>query len=224
MITIIRQTIQHAIVYFLLCLSIFLMLHMIIEYYPLNDTTGFLRYKQDYIHNTVWKTCFYIHVFISIFVLMAGLTQFSSYVLQKHKRLHRVLGWLYVGNILFINFPAAMIMGVYANGELPGRTAFVLLDSLWFFFTLKAVLFAKRGQIRKHKEYMIRSYALTLSAIGLRSWKIILSHTTALDLHTIYIMDAWLGFVPNLLFAEWLIRKKKIKLSLKPDILIHNPE
>jgi uncharacterized membrane protein len=215
-----RNTLRDAGIYFFLCLAVFLMLRMIVEYYPLNDHTGFLQYKQAYINNRLWKACFYIHVFISLFVLMAGLTQFSPYVLHQHRNLHRIIGRLYAGNILFINFPAAMVMSIYANGELPGKTAFILLDCFWFFFTLRAVVAAKKGRIEEHKNFMIRSYALTLSAISLRTWKIILVNTTEIDLHTIYIMDAWLGFVPNLLLAEWLIRRKALlNLSFKPKVV-----
>lgn len=151
---------------------------------------------------------------------MAGFTQFSSFILKKHLRLHRLIGRLYAGNILFVNFPAAMIMAIYANGNLPGKTAFFLLDCLWFSFTLKAVIEIRKGNVKAHKNYMIRSYALTLSAISLRTWKIILINTTNIDIPTIYMMDAWLGFVPNLLLAELLIRRKMFfNLSFKPDII-----
>jgi uncharacterized membrane protein len=191
-------------------MGIFLMLRMIVEYYPLNDHSGFLQFKQDYIHNKVWKTCFYVHVFTSLFVLMAGLTQFSSHILQNHRKVHRVVGRLYVFNILAINFPCAMVIAIYANGQLLGRTAFVILDLLWFLSTMKAVIEARKGNISSHQHWMIRSYALTLSAISLRTWKIILVNTTTLDPQSIYIMDAWLGFVPNLLLAEIFIRRKML--------------
>jgi uncharacterized membrane protein len=202
------------------------MLRMIVEYYPLNDHAGFLQLKQAYLSNKVWKTCFYIHVFISLFVLMAGFTQFSPYILKNHRKLHRLIGRLYAGNILFINFPAAMIMAIYANGDMPGKTAFFILDCLWFFFTLKAVIEIRKGNVKAHRNFMIRSYALTLSAISLRTWKIILVNTTDINIPTIYIMDAWLGFVPNLLLAEWFIRRKKLFafLSFKPDIINNKKE
>lgn len=218
--SVIKNTAKGALLYFLLCLATFLMLRMIIEYYPLNDHTGFLKFKQDHINNSVWKTCFYIHVFISLFVLMAGFTQFSPFILKNYAKLHRLTGRLYAGNILFINFPVAMVMAIYANGNLPGKTAFFLLDCLWFSFTLKAIIEIRRGNITSHKNYMIRSYALTLSAISLRTWKIILVNTTNIDIPTIYVMDAWLGFVPNLLLAELIIRRKTFsKLSFKPNII-----
>lgn len=182
------------------------MLTAIVEYTSFRTDVGFLLFKQDYLNNTVWKTAFYIHVFSSIFVLMAGFTQFSNFVLQKHRKLHKAIGKMYVYNILLINFPAGMIMAFYANGLWVSKTAFILLDCLWFLFTLKAIIAIKNKNVKQHKEYMIRSYALTFSAITLRTWKIILSHLFVIDPVTLYMIDAWMGFVPNLLYAEWLIR------------------
>jgi hypothetical protein len=102
-----------------------------------------------------------------------------------------------------------MIMAIYANGLLPAKTAFVVLDCLWFWFTYRGITEIKNKNVIAHKEYMIRSYALTLSAVTLRTWKIIISSFVHIDPLPLYMIDAWMGFVPNLLFAEWLIRRQR---------------
>jgi hypothetical protein len=196
-------------IYLVLSVACFLMLRTIIGYTSFRDDVQFLRLKQGYIHNPIWKTAFYIHVFSAIIALFAGFTQFSSQILKEYRQIHRLVGRIYVWDILVINFPVGMIMGIYANGGLPGKIAFVLLDCLWFAFTYKAYISARKKSFLTHKNYMIRSYALTFSAITLRSWKIILSHSFAIDLAELYVIDAWMGFVPNLMVAEWIIRSKK---------------
>ena len=210
------NTLRHLFIYFLLCTGTFLMLRGILAYSAFKSDTGFLAFKQDYLHITVWKVAFYTHVFSSIFTLIAGFTQFTGQI----GPLHRLVGRLYAWNILVINFPAGMIMAIYANGYLPSKLAFIILDSLWFWFTLKAVIEIKRGNVAAHKRYMIRSYALTCSALTLRTWKLILSNTFAIDPVTLYMIDAWLGFVPNLLLAEWLIRRKK-KNCYRPKLRLN---
>lgn len=195
-------------VYTLLCVATYLMLRTIVGYTSLDEQYAFLKFKQEYLNITAWKIAFYIHVFTSIFCLLAGFTQFSKFVLINYKKLHKLMGKIYVFNILIVNFSAALIMAYYANGFLPSKIAFFILDILWFWFTLKAFLEIKKGNIKKHKEYMIRSYALTFSAITLRTWKLVLSSTFTIDPVTLYMIDAWLGFVPNLLVAEFIIRNK----------------
>ncbi len=205
-------------VYMLLVVATFLMLKGIVRYYPMRDDIGFLQFKQAYVHNRLWKAAFYIHVFTIIPVLLAGFTQFSRTVLREHKWLHRLAGRIYAYDVLLINFPAGMILAVNANGLLPGRIAFVTLDCLWFWFTYKAVREARKGNIVAHRQYMIRSYALSLSAVMLRAWKIIiLGFVYVAPLH-LYMIDAWLGFVPNLLFAEWLIRSRSRRSSIVTNI------
>ena len=197
-------------VYFLLCAATFAMLLTISQYVSFKTDVGFLKLKQEYLDIKIWKIAFYTHVFSCVLTLCAGFTQFSNYILKHHKQLHRSFGKFYAYNIFFINFPAGMIMAIYANGHLPTKIAFIILDCLWFLFTYKAVVAIRSKDIKTHKQFMIRSYALTFSAITLRLWKIVLTNSFEMDPMTIYMIDAWLGFVPNLLFAEWLIRKKKL--------------
>lgn len=196
-------------VYTVLSLGCFLMLRTIVGYSSFRDDVQFLLLKQAYIHNKVWKTAFYIHVFSAIIALFAGFTQFSPEFLRQYRKIHRLIGRIYVWDILAVNFPAAMIMAVYANGEMVGKSAFVLLDVLWFWFTYQAYATARKRNFGNHKDFMIRSYALTFSAITLRTWKLILSHAFVIDPAELYKIDAWMGFAPNLMVAEWMIRTGK---------------
>ena len=202
-------------IYTLLCTAIFLMMRTSLNYLTFETNIQFLAYKQDYIQNSVWKSAFYIHVFSAFLALFAGLTQFSTLFMQRHRKAHRILGHVYVWNILLINFPSALIMAIYANGGLLGKTAFLLLDCLWFGFTFQALRYAIDRKFVEHRDFMIRSYSLTFSAITLRTWKIILVQTGWMDPSHIYIAEAWLGFLPNLLLAELIIRSKKKNLSVE---------
>jgi uncharacterized membrane protein len=197
------------IAYLVLSMGTYLMLNMIIDYSSFRTNVHFLQYKQEYLSVSWWRIAFYVHVFSSIFALAAGFTQFSNYILKNYKTLHRIVGKIYVINVLLINFPAGMILAIYANGLWPTKMAFVILDCLWFYFTLRAYISIRRNKVKEHREFMIRSFALTFSAITLRTWKIILSSAFNMDPLTLYMVEAWMGFVPNLLFAEWLIRRKK---------------
>jgi uncharacterized membrane protein len=190
---------------------------MALDYTAFRDDVDFLRFKQAYVGYWWWKSAFYVHVFSAVAALLAGFTQFSASVLRNHRPWHRIIGRIYAYDILVINFPTGMVLAVCANGLLPGRIAFVLLDCLWFSFTLIAVAAARNGQIARHREFMIRSYALTLSAITLRTWKLILSHSFHIDAVHLYMIEAWMGFVPNLLFAEWWIRSRvRNRPAVKP--------
>ena len=180
-------------------------------YTSLRMDAGFLFLKQAYIPVAHWRIAFFIHVFTSMLVLFAGFSQFSKKLLQKKPELHRTLGYIYVVNVLFITGPAALIMSFYANGGFIARVAFVLLSALWILFTAVALFKAIRKDFILHKNFMIRSYALTLSAISLRSWKVIIAAGTTMAPMDRYRLIAWLGWGLNLLIAEIIILQQAKK-------------
>jgi hypothetical protein len=110
-------------------------------------------------------------------------------------------------------------MGFYANGGLSSRTAFVMLALLWIFFTAMALYKAKQKDFRAHRHYMIRSFALTLSAITLRAWKYAITNSFELPPMDVYRSVAWLGWLPNLIFAEYLIRRDKKRKAKKISLI-----
>jgi uncharacterized membrane protein len=183
------------------------------EYIPYNTDVGFLRIKQDYIGIDHWRIAFFIHVYASMWVLLAGFTQFSSRFLKNNPRLHRILGYIYTVDVLAITGPAGLIMGFYA---------IVLLAVLWMYFTAMALVKAKQKDFKAHKNFMIRSYALTLSALTLRAWKYLITNAYHIDESFIfppmdvYRIVAWVGWVGNLLFVEiFIIRSFRSNLSKK---------
>ncbi len=182
-------------------------------YIPYNTDVGFLQIKQQYIDIDHWRIAFFVHVYTSIWVLLAGFTQFSETIRNRYSKLHRVLGYIYAADILLITGPAGLLMGFYANGGITSQIAFVTLAIAWIFCTAMAVLKARSGDYDAHRNYMIRSYALTLSALTLRAWKWSINNSVELPPMDVYRAVAWVGWVPNLLIAEILIWRHKQKAA-----------
>ena len=134
----------------LLTLAFFtwLMTTITMAYIPYNTDVGFLRIKQHYISIDHWRIAFFIHVYASIWVLLAGFTQFSKKLLRNRPKLHRFFGYIYVTDVLLITGPAGLLMGFYANGGLPSRIGFVALAVLWLFFTAMALIKAKQKDFK----------------------------------------------------------------------------
>ncbi|TDU66514.1 putative membrane protein DUF2306 [Prosthecobacter fusiformis] len=194
-----------------LCLALawfsWLMLRITLGYYPLRDDAGFLQIKQQYLAIDHWRMAFWIHVFTSMFALLAGFTQFFPAILRKAPHVHRWMGKLYVLNVCFVTGPASLVMAFYANGGWTSRLAFILLALGWILTTTAAWRYACQRKWMAHQEWMMRSYALTLSALTLRAWKVTLVLFFEPRPMDLYRIVAWLGFIPNLLIAEWLIRR-----------------
>lgn len=192
-------------VFFTLAFLTVQMARITIAYIPYNTDVGFLQIKQQYIDIDHWRIAFFVHVYTSLWVLLAGFTQFSASLRSKYPKFHRIVGYIYAADVLLITGPAGLLMGFYANGGITSRVAFVMLAIAWIFCTAMAVVKARSGDYDAHRDYMIRSYALTLSALTLRAWKWGINNSFELPPMDVYRTVAWLGWVPNLLFAEFLI-------------------
>lgn len=193
-----------------------LMVKICLSYFPWSDTQGFLALKQDVVHFLPWQWAFKIHVACSSLILVAGFTQFWPAFRQRFSLWHRRLGWLYIIAVLGFVAPSGLVMAVYAAGGLATQVCFVILGILWIGSTVLALKYAMQKCWYKHRNWMIRSFALSVSALSLRSWKLLLyqlaPYIDGLSPKLIYQLEAWLGWVINLLIAEliiyWISRKK----------------
>jgi hypothetical protein len=197
-----------------------LMVNLTFPYLTLETDIAFLRIKQwvfkeyDGFIANLWIVAFYVHVFTSVFALLAGFTQFNRKLL--HSKLHRKVGTMYIIVVLLLSGPSGLIMGLLANGGLFSIVAFTLLSVLWWYYTFMAYKTVKQKNYEAHAKNMFRSYALTLSAITLRLWKFtIVNYIYEVPPMDLYRMVAWLGWVPNLIIAEVMIRKGWHKRLLK---------
>lgn len=187
-----------------------LMLKITLEYIPLRSDVSFLMIKQTEVTDRPeYLYFFYTHVYTSIFVLLSGFLA----IFRKDfgiKSFHKNTGKIYIFLILLFAAPSGIYMGIFANGGILSKISFVILGCLWWFSTFKAYRFARQKKFKEHKQWMWRSFALTLSAVALRMWKVIivyLFHPNPMD---VYQIIAWLGWIPNILLIEYLIAKKYI--------------
>ncbi len=189
--------------------SFYLLLVIIFQYIPYHPDVAFLRIKQQFVDIPYYLPAFYIHVYSSGFILLAGFTQFQTNLLRKWPKVHRYAGWLYIASILLLSAPSGLLIGFHAFGGWSARLAFTLLAVLWIYTTFMAYKHAQQKNFVAHRNFMCRSFALSLSAITLRWWKFVLValfHPRPVD---VYQVIAWLGWVLNLAVAELIIYKKR---------------
>lgn len=183
----------------------FLMARIVLPYRSGRLDLDFLLSKQHIVHLWYYRAAFYMHIFPALLVLAAGMTQFSDWILKRAAFVHRLVGKLYVFSILGVCGPAGFVMALYSNGGWIASSSFITLSILWWLCTWQAWRAIKRGSTSEHRKWMMRSYALTFSAITLRAMQFLLATQTHIDMDTAYQMVAWPSWVLNLALAEWLI-------------------
>jgi uncharacterized membrane protein len=106
------------------------------------------------------------HAIAALLALALGPFQFSKRFRQRHVQLHRIMGRVYVGAVA-VTAPIALMLGLHGFGRLEAFANSVL-SSLWFLCTLCAFLAARNRQIAVHRQWMTRSYIITLNFIFTR--------------------------------------------------------
>lgn len=208
-----KSLIIKLILYGCLLYFIYLLALITLQYIPLNDDVAFLNIKQEEIQLPYYRWTFFSHVYASMVVITLGLTQFSRSIRENFSELHKLSGKAYIILVLFISCPTGLIMAYHANGGLIAQVSFGVLSILWFYFTLNAFLAVKKGNYKKHRNFMIRSYALTLSAVSLRLFKYGIVNIFELPPMDTYKIVSVLGWTVNLGVAElviWSIAKNRI--------------
>ncbi|RJE70718.1 hypothetical protein BGP76_10910 [Reichenbachiella sp. MSK19-1] len=204
-----RKIILKILLYGLLGYFSYLMILITIQYIPIDFKAAFLGIKQNEIELPYYRLAFFIHVYSSIFTLLIGFFQFSNTIRKRYPRLHRSIGKFYIGTIVILAGPSGLVMGYHANGGIYSQISFCLLSILWIYFSLMAYKYARAKKWTLHKNFIYRSYALTLSAISLRLFKWIIVGTFALPPMDTYQIVSWLGWIVNLGIAEFIIRFRK---------------
>lgn len=149
-----------------------------------------------------------LHIFGGIIALVAGALQMVP-SLRVRTSLHRKLGWLYIGSVALSSI-AGVEVAKHAYGGFSNTVAFTVLTILWFSSTGCAWWHIRQGRIHQHKIWMIRSYALTFTAVSLRAQLGLLQGFTPLSFADAYSIVPWLSWVGNLLFVEWFVISRMV--------------
>lgn len=184
----------------------YLLILLSLPYIHFEKNVDFLLTKQLIYHKKIWLYSFYIHVFTSPIVILFGLFQFNKWFLRNRPKVHRALGKIYVFTVIIISGPSALVMALYANGGRITQTSFTILSILWILFTYLAFKKIRVKNISSHVKWMMRSYALTLSAVSLRFFAYLFDlFNVNLGPRETYIILAYSSWILNLLVVEVII-------------------
>ena len=103
------------------------------------------------------------HTLAGIFALLIGPINFSSRIRQRHFTLHRVLGRIYVVSVLVGSFTGIAL--AWGRPGLPGTS---MQAAAWMVCTTAAFITARNRHIAAHRQWMVRSYAVTFTFVSSR--------------------------------------------------------
>ena len=187
--------------------------------YVLAHDESFLVNSQDPIwqHYELFKWWLLPHGVAGACALLLGPMQFSERLRCRFRKLHRVLGRIYVAGV-FIAAPLGVYIQYFEErlGDPRSFSIGAAVDAaLWMMTTGIALVFILRGDVQEHRQWMTRSFAVALVFLevrvigGLGGWE-------NLDVHTNETI-VWVCLTFSILSADVVLQLQEFGLSRTLD-------
>ena len=157
-------------------------------------------------YDEIQRMALFAHIGLAPVVLALLPFQFWRGLRARRPALHRLSGRVYALFVVVSGIAGLVLASRTHAGPVAGW-GFGILGVLWIAVTVQAVRHAMLGRIAEHKRWMIRSAALTLSAVTLRVYLPFLA--MGFGFETGYLIVSWLCWVPNVLIAEWVLGQER---------------
>jgi uncharacterized membrane protein len=108
-----------------------------------------------------------LHVAAGITALTVGLVQLWLGLTHRIAALHRLLGKVYVG-VIGVASLAGFYLAMTISGNVPYGTGLFMLCVAWVITTSMAVIAIRSRDVQQHREWMMRSYAVTFAFVTFR--------------------------------------------------------
>ncbi|MBL0152261.1 MAG: DUF2306 domain-containing protein [Chitinophagaceae bacterium] len=184
-----------------------LLIYNTMPYFSFSKDFDFIRERSFLFQSNLYNAFFYIHITAGALCIGTALIQFSRYLLKKSKAIHRISGKIYVAVVLFLGAPTGLYMAFFAKGSFWERSLFMFMAIWWFITTLNGLSTIHKKNIIGHKVWMMRSYAMAMTAVTFRVYYIML-YLLDWQLLENYQFSLWVSVIGNMLIAEFLIYRK----------------
>ena len=184
-----------------------LLVYNTIPYFSFQKHFSFIQERSFLFSDPVYNASFYVHICAGVICILTALVQFSRYILKRSKAIHRWSGKLYVVVVLFLGAPTGLYMSFFAKGHFWERCLFLFMAATWFITTFYGLNSIRKNNLLLHKIWMIRSYAMTMTAVTFRIYHVIFFMLGWHHLEN-YELSLWISVLGNMLAAEYIIYRK----------------
>ena len=144
--------------------------------------------------------------------LLLSPLQFAARLRDRAPAVHRVVGRVVFGAIAVAG-TAGLVLAAHSLAGPVGTAGFGLLAALWLGCAAAALRAIRRRDVPAHRRWVVRTFALTYSAVTLRLWLgVLVAAQVALAgvpgqvaFTRAYLLVPFLSWVPNLVVAEWYL-------------------
>jgi uncharacterized membrane protein len=176
--------------------------------------TGVMPTDPDDLHYVKHALLISLHIVPGLLFLLLGPLQFISSLRALWPKLHRWSGRVFIVSGLITAVTAIVINTVFppVGGLLKSLAVYIFSVALAIslIVALRAIL---RRDITRHRAWMIRAFAIGLSISTMRIFFIPAYMLFGIPSNFTIALGMWIGFIVNILVAEIILWRERIKLS-----------
>jgi len=185
-------------------------------FFSSGPTHRFLIERGELRFQPLWVTSLYFHIVSSCICLAVGpLLMIPKLV--RYRRLHAVLGYAYLNVVLWVAAPTGLFLSIFAKGGWPSAWGFALTGVLWWWSTWAGYQAIRRSELIIHICWMVRSYALALSAVAFRVVQQLMALGPLSDT-TNYVISIWMSLLISLWISETCIKRHFSKSPVSSEL------
>jgi hypothetical protein len=186
------------------------MLIMILLYL---DTSAlrFLKHVNQETYGIFWprRGWLYAHVIAGILAILIGPVQFWPELKQKYPGFHRFMGIVYVAGAE-TGAVTAIYLAFHTDFGWMFSAGLGSMATAWIISTSLATVAICRRMIEQHREWMVRSYVLTLSFVWLRLTNTLLDAVEAGSIPDRFVFSSWMSWAVPLMITEAILQGRKV--------------
>jgi uncharacterized membrane protein len=182
--------------------------------------SDFIRLAGRYVAHPVYS---FMHLVPGALILLLAPLQFSNRVRRRYLRFHRWSGRVLLVMLLFVAISAVYLGVVDPQLAALERPTIAIFTTLFLFVAARAYIAIRRRDVARHREWMIRMFAMATGIATVRLFDIGLVLSVRASPETLGILAMWLGWLVTLAVAETWIRYTRLAGAARRTIVTETP-
>jgi len=164
------------------------------------------NYGRYFYHRAAWL---FPHVILGILASIIGPFQFVKSLRNKYMPAHRLMGKVYIVSVILSGI-SGMYLAWTSDVNLAYAVGLFGLGFAWASSGIMAYISVKNKKIDLHKDWMIRSYVITLAFLTFRFVEDILMSLEIGTREEVLTLVSWASWAIPLFIAEMVIQGARI--------------
>jgi uncharacterized membrane protein len=190
---------------------ILVLLAPVVLYYLWTRGFVYIHYRREVYTDYFWDRAPWLlgHVVLGISATLIGCLQLIPALRKGYPALHRGLGKIYVFCVV-LSTVISFYLNATSKGSITYRTGLFSLAIAWLLTTLMGYACARLGNFEMHREWMIKSFVLTLSFVTFRFVEDLLARAGIGDFMERKVLMTWACWSIPFLLTELALQVRRL--------------